>query len=378
MTWSAAPPLSVTAGSGGTTYYLHLTLDDGAIPGQSQIFNNPIPIDPELNGAVAITKTAALTNVSRGDLVPYTITVTNVFGVPLDNIRIVDRFPAGFKYVAGSARLDGQAAEPEVEGRELSWSDLSLTVNQVRRLKLLLVVGAGVAEGEYVNRAQVYNSILATAASGEATATVRVTPDPDFDCSDVLGKVFDDRNLNGVQDPGEPGLPDIRLVTTRGLIVTTDPQGRYHITCAVVPDQDRGSNFILKLDDRSLPTGYRMITENPRVQRATRGKALRMNFAAALHRVVAMDLADGAFEPDTTDLRLQWQSKIEQIIGILNQAPSVLHLTYLADVEQRALVDARLESVQQEIAARWKSAIREYRLSVETDVFWRRGGPPKP
>ena len=81
----------------------------------------------------------------------------------------------------------------------------------------------------------------------------------------MIGKVFDDRNLNGRQDTGEKGLAGVRVVTVRGLIATTDEHGRFHITCAAVPDEDRGSNVILKLDERSLPTGYRLTTENPRV-----------------------------------------------------------------------------------------------------------------
>ena len=72
-------------------------------------------------------------------------------------------------------------------------------------MKLLLAVGAGVTEGEYVNRAQALNAASGDALSGEATATVRVVPDPTFDCTDVTGKVFNDVNRNGRQDAGEPG-----------------------------------------------------------------------------------------------------------------------------------------------------------------------------
>ncbi|NIT97693.1 MAG: hypothetical protein GWM91_20695, partial [Actinobacteria bacterium] len=67
------------------------------------------------------------------------------------------------------------------------------------------------SEGEYVNRAQAVSSLTGLALSGEATATVRVVPDPTFACTDVMGKVFDDANRNGVQDPGEKGLPGVRL-----------------------------------------------------------------------------------------------------------------------------------------------------------------------
>src|SRR5262249_29678360 len=162
-------------------------------------------------------------------------------------------FPAGFSYVKGSALLDGVPTEPSRAGLQLSFSGLVLAGTQVRTVKLLLAVGAGVSEGEFVNRAQVVNGVTASPMSREATATVRVVPDPTFDCTDVIGKVFDDVNRNGVQDDGETGLAGVRLVTDRGLQATTDRYGRYHITCAITPNESRGSNFVLKLDDRTLP-----------------------------------------------------------------------------------------------------------------------------
>ncbi len=372
---AVTPPPTVQPRTTGTVYHMHLLLSNGNMPGQSQIFNNFIPVDPVLDGAVAITKTSPLINVTRGTLVPYTITVTNVYGVPLYDISILDRFPAGFKYVANSARLDGKAVEPEIRGRELTWNNLQLQVNQKVTIQLLLVVGSGVSEDEYVNRAMVLNAATGGTISAEATATVRVIPDPTFDCTDVIGKVFDDRNLNGQQDTGEKGLPGVRMVTVRGLIATSDKYGRFHITCAAIPDEDRGSNFILKLDERSLPSGYRLTTENPRVQRATRGKMLRFNFGATIHRVVRIDIADGVFEPNKTKIRLQWIPKIAQLLEELKKAPSVLRLSYLADVESSGLVDDRLDALKKDIAGQWERFGGGYRLTIETEIFWRRGGP---
>jgi uncharacterized repeat protein (TIGR01451 family) len=373
--YAGAPPVAVPPRTAGTTYYLSLVFDDASIPGQSQVFNNAIPIDPVLDGAVAITKTSSLINVTRGKLVPYTITVTNVYGVPLYDISIIDRFPAGFKYMAGSSRLNNKPLEPQINGQRLIWENLELQVNETLTFQLLLVVGAGVSEGEYVNSAYVVNSPIGSRISGEATATVQVVPDPDLDCTDVIGKVFDDRNLNGWQDSGELGLPGVRLVTARGLIATTDKHGRFHITCATVPDQDRGSNFILKLDERSLPSGYRPTTENPRVQRATRGKMLRFNFGATIHRVVRIDIADGVFEPDSSEMRLQWKPRIAMLIEELHKAPSVLRLSYLADVEDKRLVKKRMAELKKEIGRRWKTSHGQYRLTIETEIFWRRGEP---
>lgn len=374
-TQATVPPVSVLPGTDETRYYLHLVLYSDTIPGHSQIFNNQIPIDPTLDGATAITKTSSKISVTKGEIVPYTITVTNIYGVPLYDVSIVDRFPAGFKYMAGSARLDGAALEPAVNGRELAWNGLTLEYNRQYVLQLLLVVGAGVSEGKYVNRALVFNPATDSNISGEATATVRVIPDPDFDCTDVIGKVFDDRNLNGNQEKGEKGLQGVRVVTARGLIATTDQYGRFHITCAAVPDDVRGSNFILKLDDRSLPTGYRLTTENPRVQRATRGKMLSFSFGATIHRVVRMDISDGVFEAGTSTLRMQWNHKIHQLVETLKQEPSVLRLSYIADVEKKGLVKKRLRAMKKAIDKQWDDEEGGYTLTIETEVFWRRGKP---
>jgi len=196
-----------TSISSGADYYLKFLFND--VPSTDQIFNNHIPVDPELDAAVAISKVAGIQNVTRSQLVPYTITLNNTLGVPLQDINVIDDFPAGFKYVAGSSRIDGLEVEPLVNGRQLTWSNLNLNVTETRIIKLLLVVGSGVGEGEYVNRAYAINSLTGGAASGVATATVRVIPDPTFDCTDIIGKVFDDKNKNAYQDKGEMGLPGV-------------------------------------------------------------------------------------------------------------------------------------------------------------------------
>ncbi|MDH3508923.1 MAG: hypothetical protein OEQ25_17425, partial [Gammaproteobacteria bacterium] len=328
-----APPSSILARSSGTEYYLRLTVDDSQPPGSAQIFNNHIPLDPVLNDAVAITKTTPMINVSRGQLVPYVITVDSEVDFDLQNLTIADRFPAGFRYVAGSARINGLPAEPSVNGRELLWSNLALAGAGRNELELLLAVGAGISEGEYINRAQAVHSITGNVLSGEATATVRLVPDPNFDCTDVMGKVYDDANRNGIQDLDEPGIGGARLVTARGLSTTTDEHGRFHITCAIVPREGRGSNFILKLDDRTLPSGFRSSTPLVRIERATRGKTLRFNFGASIHRVVGLDIADPIFEPGLVELRPQWQPRIGLLLEELQKSPATLRMSYLADVE---------------------------------------------
>jgi len=188
-------------------------------------------------GALTVSKTTPLVDVTRGQLVPYTITVTNVLTGPVVGVALVDTFPAGFRYVKGSARLDDVPAEPTVSGFQLTWSSLSFAGSAHHTIVLLLAVGAGAGEGEFVNHAQAFSegaaalvnrvqapaavtrtpknraqtpsAVLGNAVSADSTATVRLVPDTTFDCTDVIGKVFDDANGNGRQDPGEKGIPGV-------------------------------------------------------------------------------------------------------------------------------------------------------------------------
>jgi uncharacterized repeat protein (TIGR01451 family) len=372
------PPASVAPGTSGTTYYLHLTFDSSVAPGSSQIFNNHVPLDLDLDESVTITKTTPMVTVARGQLVPYVITVMNGVGVNLSDVTVVDRYPAGFRYVEGSARLDGEPREPVVLGRELSWPGLNVTTDGRHTLMLVLAVGSGVGEGEFVNRAQAQSALTGNALSIEATATVRIVPDPALDCTDVIGKVFDDRNRNGLQDEGEAGIPQARLATARGMLATTDRFGRFHITCAITPHEGRGTNFVLKLDDRTLPSGFRASTENVQVQRATRGKALEFNFGASIHRVIGLDLADPVFEPGSIEVRPIWLPRLELLMTELRAAPAVLRLSYLADVEEPQLVEQRLDAMRERIDVAWHATENccAYDLVVEPEVFWRRGEPP--
>ncbi|MBU1425785.1 MAG: DUF11 domain-containing protein [Gammaproteobacteria bacterium] len=349
-----------------TQYYYSFNLSTTA-PLSANVVNNHIAIDPILGGAIALSKKTPLVNVSRGDLVPYTITATNTLSATLSNIDLRDQLPPGFKYKVGTASLDGVPTEPAVSGRVLTWPNLTFTVGQSHVIRLTTVVGAGVSEGTYVNQAYALNNIVDAPVSNTATATVRVVPDPTFDCSDVIGKVFDDKNINGYQDAGEPGIANIRLATVNGLLVTTDAEGRYHVTCAMVPNEMRGSNFLMKLDERTLPTGFRVTTENPRDVRLTRGKIGKLNFGATIHRVVRLDVTDAAYTSDA--LKAEWQAKLDKLPELLKQRPSVLRLGYKIGADGEETARKRLKALSKEMRAKWKAKDCCHLLQIEEELI---------
>ncbi len=372
-----APPIGAAAETPATRYYLNLVLNEDRLPGTSQLFNNHIPLDPVLSGLVTMSKTTPMVNVTRGQMVPYTLTVRSSWPIDMPGVDVVDRYPVGFKYIEGSGRLDGEPVDPVIADGELVWEALTLTAEGEHTIELLLAPGAGVTDGEFVNRAHAELAQTGEALSSVATATVRLVPDPTFDCTDVTGKVFSDDNRNGLQDGDEPGIHGARLVTPVGLAALTDQHGRFHITCAIVPKEGRGSNFMLKLDDRTLPSGFRASTRSFQVKRATRGKALHFSFGASIYRVVGLDIADPVFVPGGTELRPQWQPRVELLMDELEKAPAVLRLSYLADVEDARLVNKRVKALRRMLNQAWQSRETDYRLTIEQEIFWRTGKPPK-
>ena len=364
---NACPTDSTQLPAAPGQYYTHFYLDGTSV----DVLNNHISLDPiPLANALIVAKSTPKTDVIIGELVPYTITVKNAKTYAQSNAAIVDQLPPGFKYRTGSAKIDGVAVEPVASGRDLTWPAMPVAAGQTITLKLLMTVGSGVGEAEFVNQAWTVNTVAHVVTSTVATATVRVTPDPTFDCTDVIGKVFEDRNRNGYQDAGEKGIGSVRLASVNGLLITTDADGRYHIACADIPDADRGSNFILKVDTHTLPTGYRLTTENPGLVRITRGKLAKLNFGASIAKVVRVDMLDQAFVAGGLDLSPQWAAGLGQVLTTLTDPNAVLRVAYgVSTNEDPGLAEQRLRTIADRMRSLWREQGGPGDLTVETELY---------
>ncbi len=334
-----------------------------------------LPIDPSLAPTgLTVEKTALRRVVERGSVVPYTITVKNENPVVSGVLNIVDVLPAGFLYQPDSATLDGEPANVEVAGRVVTWTDVPVPPQSTVMLGISARVTTGADPGDHVNKVSLRDPANNALLAPVATATVRIMPEPVFDCGDVIGTVFDDENRDGYQNQGEIGIPAARVVGVDGTIITTDEHGRFHVPCAMLP-ADRGSNFILKLDTRSLPSGYRVTTENPRVRRLTPGKMSEINFGAAITRVVRVDLNDRAFATDT-DGRLGLGRPLAE--GIANLLPRIAgepvnlrlayHLPAAASADDVQAARARMRLVERHIRKEWRDTGRVKLIIEQTLV----------
>ncbi|SLN30627.1 beta strand repeat-containing protein [Pseudooctadecabacter jejudonensis] len=345
--------------------------------------------DPDILADKAITSAGPY---QAGSVIDYEITFTNRNSTPEADLTLVDLLPAGLTYVPDSATFNGASTPaPDRTGRRLEWNGVTIGGGDTVTITLSALLLDGV--GTYTNEVFVLDN-QGDQISNAATATFTVSPEAVFDCTDVIGKVFDDVNGNGYQDPppdarapisdqtfndgkfavtpevidqqerGEPGLAGVHLVTVRGDIITTDAYGRFSVPCAELPGPT-GANFTLKLDDRSLPTGYRVTSENPRTLRLTAGIMAEMNFGATLANLVDIDLLAAAFVAGSDQPVAGLEQGVDGLISQIESTPSVLRLTYYTNGESDQTARARLAAVEALINDRWRGP---YRLRIETTI----------
>ncbi|MDP8213258.1 MAG: hypothetical protein P9X22_08240 [Candidatus Zapsychrus exili] len=241
----------------------------------------------DANGNVMrVEKDANKKEVKVGDVVTYTVTIENLTTATFIDVYLEDRIPPGFKFLEGRVTLDGDQADNPLGQRPLSFYIDKMTGNQKREFKYQLVVGSGVTLGDYENIAwaRYWNWQL---LSNYATEHVKVVLDPLFDLGTVIGKVFLDKNENGVQDMPEYNyldrdtyienpVPKVRIAMEDGTVVTTDEEGRFSVP-ALTPGR-----HLFRLDERSLPDGSYLTTDKVVVVDVTPGLLVKVNFGVNL------------------------------------------------------------------------------------------------
>ncbi len=348
-----------------------IDISDDGIDTDGNTVDDPTDLEvQEIPGATDLTiiKTTPLSEVLRGSTVPYTIIVSNNDAMAIGVVDVVDLLPSGFFFVDGSGAVNGTPVVPDVSGRQVVFADISVPPLGTATVTLSALITTGVLSGEHINFADVVDPDGGNPLAPTASATVIISPEPVFDCGELVGKVFDDRNGDGYQNQGEPGLPNVRLAGVDGVLITTDEFGRYSFPCAMLPSVG-GSNFILKLDTRTLPSGYRLTTENPRVIRLTRGKVSKMNFGASITQLVRIDLSQRAFAPDNgSGVSPQLATAIDGMLAQIAQQPSMIRLSYhrVFDGDRVELRRARrqMQEVEQYIRRHWRT-VGNYKLTIE-------------
>lgn len=233
-----------------------------------------------------LVKTANKGETVVGGVVTYQIEIGNRTTADVTQVTVDDRVPPNFKYLKGSARLNGQAMPDPGGNRTLTFALGTVPAlvdgNANGRadpgeqgyvaVSYQLVVGSGAVPGEYANTAVAKDACDLCLISNVDDAKVSVTLDPVFDLGTIIGKVFEDTDRNGLQDRGEPGVASAMVVLDDGTYVLTDEHGRYHFP-AVRPGQR-----LVKINLRDVMDGAMATTDETLVLSVTPGLLAKANF----------------------------------------------------------------------------------------------------
>ncbi|AFY40805.1 DUF11 domain-containing protein [Nostoc sp. PCC 7107] len=240
-----------------------------------------------------IIKTGDRATAEPGDAVIYRISVKNLSDSGLNNLVVTDNLPLGFHFINKSVRgeLDGQAVNITTErnGNTVTFrTDVTIPSQKVVNIAYAAQLTPDAVRGTGRNSAiarvlRTDNSLAAK--DGPATHQLVIRPGIVADCGTIIGRVFEDKNFDGEQQNGEPGIPNAVIFMENGNRITTDPNGLFSVA-NVLPGSHTGV-----LDLSSIP-GYTLAPNRKFRERNTQsrwvrlepGGLVRMNFAVTPSR----------------------------------------------------------------------------------------------
>jgi fimbrial isopeptide formation D2 family protein/uncharacterized repeat protein (TIGR01451 family) len=255
-------------GSTDTTYFLGLNLTPNGGVG---VVNNHIPMDPASQPKLLISKVGDKSSAEIGDSVRYTLTVKRVdtatYTLPVS--QIVDRLPAGFRYIDGTTQINGVSVKDAanvsgVPGPVLTFNTGAIAANGTVTVTYRVRLAVGSQQGTGINRAtatvgvNVNCAVSGALCSNEAQYKVKVTGGVLGTQACIVGKVYMDCNNNHMQDSAELPIPGVRMYMQDGTSITSDVEGKYSL-CDLDPKLN-----VLVLDQTTLPRGSVMTTSGSR------------------------------------------------------------------------------------------------------------------
>jgi uncharacterized repeat protein (TIGR01451 family) len=250
--------------------------------------NLPTPINSNPTSLTAgqatlsLVKTADRAAAEPADTVIYRLALQNTGTVTATNITVTDTLPLGMRFLPQSLQgsiTEGATTTPVnlppavVSNRTVTFTYPSLAPRQTLNIIYGVVVTPDAIRGDGRNVAQEPRSNI-------ATFQLRIRPGILSDCGTLIGRVFVDKNFDGEQQPGEPGVPNAVIYMDDGNRITTDPNGLFSLA-NVIAGNRTGTLDLTSLPGYSLAPNRRFIESNSqsRLVRLEPGGMARMNFA---------------------------------------------------------------------------------------------------
>src|SRR6478672_235530 len=229
-----------------------------------------------------LIKTGDRAAAEPGDTVIYRLVLRNIGTVSAPNIVITDTLPLGLRLIPNSVQsslsLDTattpvQLSSTTTTNRTVTFTFPSLAPRQTLNIAYAAVVTPDAVRGNGRNQAQ-------EARSNIASHVLRIQPGILSDCGTLVGRVFVDKNFDGEQQPGEPGVPNAVIFMDDGNRITTDANGLFSLANVIAGDRT-GTLDLTSLPGYSLAPNLYFIERNSqsRLVHLEPGGLVRMNFA---------------------------------------------------------------------------------------------------
>ncbi|MGB2927232.1 MAG: hypothetical protein WBB82_18175, partial [Limnothrix sp.] len=244
--------------------------------------------------AIRIQKTADRVTSEPGGFVVFRLTVTNLSTTTLNDVDISDRLPLGFTLLEDSvAAVIGDQPTPlttTVNGRNITFSfDQGLpggtppTTNPLAKIVYATEVTPDALRGDGRNFALASGSrgdSNFAVSDGPAIFEVNIREGLLSDLGTLIGRVFVDKNFDGEQQYGEPGVPNAVVFLQNGNRIVTDKDGLFSVA-NVYPGWHVGVLDLTSVPGYTLaPNPYVLRSEHQgREARLEPGGLARMNFA---------------------------------------------------------------------------------------------------
>lgn len=192
---------------------------------------------------VQIVKTGDRAAAQPGDTVIYRLSVRNLASSSLNNVVVTDTLPLGFNFLPKSVRAELGNTPVQITTNHnnstitLQAQGLTLPANSGTQSQVLNIAYAAVLTADSV-RGTGENSAIINAQrldnnqaikDGPAIHRLRIDPGILSDCGTLIGRVFEDKNFDGEQQPGEPGIRNAVVFMDDGNRITTDTKGLFSI-----------------------------------------------------------------------------------------------------------------------------------------------------
>ena len=239
------------------------------------------------SNAIGITKTANVTTAQVGDTVVYSVAVTNQSLSAIAAPTVTDILPLGFVYVGGSVRA-GVGSAPVPATATVSGSRLVMTTTasippaSVLTFVYATVIAPDALNGSAQNVAVADGSLGASPVhAGPATYTLALDPGLLSDCGTIIGRVYVDVPLEGIQRREQPGVPNAVVFFDDGVRITTDKNGLYHYPGCAHPGWRTAALDLQSVKGFTLAPNIYISAKNGQSQSAhlEPGGLVKINFA---------------------------------------------------------------------------------------------------